>query len=178
MGISVWEQSSGDVRLQSSMRGAQGGWSQDPPASPSCPESASRGRRGASLTLRRPGCSRASRDGGRHRVLLQPLRDQCPAGTAHPGRSAVLWLAPWGPICFYRHMVPGTTVMALSCSLRAGCSKARPSSVSQSKRALPDTPDCGQRPWGCPRGATSRRGAGAGRAPAALLCLSSLKRSV
>lgn len=32
MGISIWEQSHGDVRLQSSMKGAQGGWSQDHPA--------------------------------------------------------------------------------------------------------------------------------------------------
>lgn len=40
--------------------------------------------------------------------------------------------------------------MALSCSLCAGCSKARPSSASQSKRALLDTPNYGQRPWGCP----------------------------
>lgn len=35
--MSVWEQSHADVRLQSSMRGP-GGWSQDPPASLSCPE--------------------------------------------------------------------------------------------------------------------------------------------
>lgn len=50
------------------------------------------------------------------------------------------WLTPWGPIRLYRHTVSGVTVMAASCSPFAGCSKAHPSSVSQSKLALPDTP--------------------------------------
>ena len=159
MGISVWEPSCGDVRLQSSMRGGPGELEPGPPGQPVLPTVREQRQARGFPSPWELGCSRASRDGGRRRVLLQVLREWCPAGTVSRQASGAvafsvgshLLLLPCGP---------WTTVMAPSRSLHTGCSKACPSAVSQSKRALPDTPDCGRGavPW-----ATSRHGAGAAR---------------
>lgn len=58
------------------------------------------------------------------------------------------------------------------CRLLQGTSLLR---VPKQTGAPGDSHDCRQWPWGCLRGAMSHHGAGAGRAPAAPLCLSSLK---
>lgn len=67
MGVSEWEQSCSDTRLQRSVRR---GWSQDPPR-PVLPRRASRGRQGAPVP-EGPAVLQSERRQGRLRALLQP----------------------------------------------------------------------------------------------------------
>lgn len=72
-------------------------------------------------------------------VLPQPQRVSARQALPVPQVSGAVTCSS-GSRLLFPHTAPGATVMALLCSPCTGCSKARPSSVSPTKPAPPDTP--------------------------------------